>query len=113
MENKEFKKAESFQLIESINYSNEAIVSKTVLNKETGTVTIFSFDKGQSLSEHTAPFDAIVQIIDGQAGIIINGKESILKSGESIILPANISHVIEAVEKFKMLLIMIKSQTKS
>ena len=109
MEKKEFEKATVFSLNEDIDYANDGIVSKTVLNKSTGTITIFAFDKGQGLSEHTAPFDAMVSIVDGQAGIIINGKKNILNPGESIIMPANIPHAVEAVEQFKMLLTMIKA----
>ncbi|MFC2137824.1 cupin domain-containing protein [Bacteroidota bacterium] len=109
MDKKEFNKAEIFQLIDTIKYSNEAIVSKTVLNKETGTVTLFAFDKGQGLSEHTAPFDAMVSIIEGKGRIIINNEKYDLNKGESIIMPANIPHAVEAIDKFKMLLVMIKS----
>jgi quercetin dioxygenase-like cupin family protein len=109
MEKKEFEKSTTFRFDELAEYSTDAIISRTVLNKQTGTVTLFAFDKGQSLSEHTAPFDAMVQVVDGQAIIIINGKEHELKKGETIIMPANVPHAVQAVERFKMALTMIKS----
>lgn len=109
MEKKEFDKATVFQFDELAQYSTDSIISRTVLNKQTGTVTLFAFDKGQSLSEHTAPFDALVQLVDGTGIIIINGKEFKLSSGESIIMPANIPHAVMAIEKFKMVLTMIRS----
>jgi len=96
-------------LTELINYADDAVVSKTVIKKETGTVTLFAFDKAQELSEHTAPFDALVIILDGRAEIKISGISYILKKGEMIILPANKSHSLKAVEKFKMMLTMIRS----
>ena len=109
MERKEFEKSEIANINNSIEYSNDAIVSKPVLNREEGTVTLFAFDKGQSLSEHTTPFDAIVQVIDGKVKIIIDRKPYLIQKGELIIMPANIPHAVEAIEKFKMLLVMIKS----
>jgi quercetin dioxygenase-like cupin family protein len=90
-------------------YQDGSIVSRTLINKKAGTVTLFSFDEGQSLSEHTAPFDALVHILDGEAEIIISGSSNFVKEGELIILPANQPHAVKAVKKFKMLLIMIKS----
>jgi quercetin dioxygenase-like cupin family protein len=110
MGNTEFEKAKSFAFSDIIEYSSGSIVSRIILKKETGNVTLFSFDKEQELSEHTAPFDALVQVIDGVAEIIIDGKPNTLKTGQSIIMPANISHAVKAVEKFKMNLTMIKSQ---
>ena len=80
-----------------------------ILKKTSGNVTLFSFDKGQSLSEHTAPFDALIQVIEGDTEILIDQKSFFLKTGESIIMPANIPHAVKAPEKFKMILIMIKS----
>jgi quercetin dioxygenase-like cupin family protein len=91
-----------------VDYSANGIVSKRVLEKKTGNITLFAFDEGQKLSEHTAPFDAIVQVIEGQGEIIINGKSFLLDAGKSIIMPANNPHAVNAVSKFKMLLIMIK-----
>ena len=108
MKHNEFETSRIFNLIQSVDYASDSIVSKTILKKENGNITLFSFDKGQQLSEHTAPFDAMVIIQDGTADIIINKKRNTLKKGEMIIMPANIPHAVEAIEKFKMLLIMIK-----
>jgi quercetin dioxygenase-like cupin family protein len=90
-------------------YQKGSIVSKTLINEKTGTVTLFAFDKGQGLSEHTAPFDAMVYIFDGEAKIFISKKPFLLKKGEMIIMPANKPHSLKAIRKFKMMLIMIKS----
>jgi quercetin dioxygenase-like cupin family protein len=92
-----------------IEYQEGAVVSKEILRKGTGTVTIFAFDKGEGLSEHTAPFDAIVQVIDGKAEITISGKKNILERGNMIIMPANEPHSLLAMERFKMILTMIRS----
>ena len=91
-----------------IDYQNDAVVSKTLIKKEKGTITVFAFDKDQGLSEHAAPFDALVQILDGKADILLNGESNILERGEMIIMPANIPHALKAIERFKMLLVMIK-----
>ncbi len=98
-----------FNINAGIEYQNDSVVSKTLISKKTGTITLFAFDKGQSLSEHTAPFDAMVVITEGEAEIILGGKNFILKKDETVILPANISHAVNSVSSFKMLLIMIKS----
>jgi quercetin dioxygenase-like cupin family protein len=108
MVTKEFEKSKVFHLEQSVDYANNAVVSKTALKKNTGNISIFSFDKGQQLSEHTAPFDATIVVLDGSAKIIINKQPFILSKGEMIIMPANIPHAVEADEKFKMMLIMIK-----
>ena len=108
MEKQEFSKAKKFSLAESITYADGAIVSKVLLKNDQGNLTLFAFDKGEMLSEHTAPFDAMVQLLDGKAEIIIDKKSHILVVGESIIMPANITHALIAIEKFKMLLTMIK-----
>ena len=108
MDKKELEKSKPVIIKSLVEYSNYSIVSRTILNKETGTVTLFAFDKGQSLSEHTAPFDALVQVIDGKAKIIINKAEYILEKDQLIIMPANIPHAVEALEKSKMLLTMIR-----
>jgi quercetin dioxygenase-like cupin family protein len=108
MEKQEFSKAKKFSLAESITYADGAIVSKVLLKNDQGNLTLFAFDKGEMLSEHTAPFDAMVQLLDGKAEIIIDKKSHILVVGESIIMPANVTHALTAVEKFKMLLTMIK-----
>jgi len=92
-----------------IDYQTNAVVSSEIMNKNTGTVTVFAFDRGQGLSEHTAPFDALVYIVDGASEITISGKSHPLKAGEMIIMPANEPHALKAVERFKMLLVMVKS----
>ncbi|MFA4854164.1 MAG: cupin domain-containing protein [Candidatus Omnitrophota bacterium] len=92
-----------------IDYQDGSIVSKELIKKDKGTVTLFAFDKGQGLSEHIAPFDAFVYIIDGKAEITIDGKIHSLAEGETIIMPANKPHSLKAVERFKMLLVMIKA----
>ena len=92
-----------------IQYQDGSVVSKEILNKPTGTITLFAFDKGQGLSEHTAPFDALVYVFDGKAEINIAGKQHNLKAGETIIMPANKPHSLKALERFKMLLVMIKA----
>ena len=91
-----------------IEYQDDSIVSKLLVNKDTGTITLFAFSEGQGLSEHTAPFDAIAQIIDGNTEITISGNKYNLKEGEMIIMPANEPHALNAISKFKMMLIMIK-----
>ena len=91
-----------------IDFQTDAVVSKTLIKKEKGTVTTFAFDKNQGLSEHTAPFDALVQILEGRADILLDGVSNVLEQGEMIIMPANIPHALKAIERFKMLLVMIK-----
>ncbi|MDO8686001.1 MAG: cupin domain-containing protein [Clostridiales bacterium] len=90
-------------------YQDGSIVSKEIIKKATGTVTIFAFDQDQGLSEHTAPFDALVQIVDGEAEIIISGESHHLEEGEIIIMPAGKPHALKALKKFKMMLVMVKS----
>ncbi|UCF11910.1 MAG: cupin domain-containing protein [Thermoplasmatales archaeon] len=97
------------RLIDLADYQTGSIVSRTIIDKKTGTVTFFAFDKGQGLSEHTAPFNAMVYIIDGEAEITISGKPFRLKQDEMIIMPANEPHALKAVKKFKMILTMIRS----
>lgn len=103
-----FNTGKVLNLEEMVEYSEGGIISKQVLKNPAGNITLFSFDKGQGLSEHTAPFDAVVQILDGEANVIIGGKSNSVKKGETIIMPANISHALQAVERFKMLLTMIR-----
>lgn len=95
-------------LIDLVKYQDGAIVSKEIIKKNTGTVTVFAFDKGQGLSEHTAPFDALVYIFDGEAEVIISGKASVVKSGGIIMMPADKPHALKAIKRFKMMLVMIK-----
>jgi quercetin dioxygenase-like cupin family protein len=92
-----------------INYQEGSIVSRVMLKSEAGNVTMFAFDLGQELSEHSAPYDALVQVLDGEAEIRISGKPFLLKSGEAIIMPANDPHAVKAVKQFKMLLTMLKA----
>lgn len=92
-----------------VDYSDEGIISKQIIKKPTGNITLFSFDKGQGLSEHTAPFDALVNVIEGEAIIIIDQKEYRLAAGDAIIMPAHIPHAVVAPQCFKMLLSMIRS----
>ncbi len=101
--------AEVHRLVDLVAYQKGSVVSRTIIDKKTGTVTLFSFDEGQGLSEHTAPFDALVCILDGEAEISISGKPLHLKEGEMVIMPANQPHALKAVKKFKMLLAMIRS----
>jgi quercetin dioxygenase-like cupin family protein len=96
-------------LAESIDYHRGSIVSKTIIDKETGTVTLFAFDEDQGLSEHTAPFDALVYFLDGEAKITISGNPIRAKEGELVIMPANEPHSLKASKRFKMLLVMIRS----
>jgi len=95
---------------DDIEYSDSSVISKLIIRKEAGNITLFSFDKGQFLSEHTAPYDALVQVVEGNAEILIDGKSFLLTDGEAIIMPADVPHAVKAPEKFKMLLTMIKSK---
>jgi len=110
METNEFEKAKVFSFNDSVEYASGGILSKTVLKKETGNISLFSFARGEALSEHTAPFDAMIQVVDGKGEVIIGGKSFILETGQTIIMPANIPHAVKAVERFKMVLTMIKSK---
>ncbi len=92
-----------------VDYQDGSVVSKEIIKKEKGSVTLFAFDKGQGLSEHAAPFDALVYVFDGRAEINIAGKQYSLKTGETMIMPANKPHSLKAVDRFKMLLVMIKT----
>jgi quercetin dioxygenase-like cupin family protein len=102
-------KAKPLNIENLIDYQVDAVVSREIIRKETGTVTIFAFDKGEGLSEHTAPFDAMVQVVDGRAEIIISGAKNLVEKGEMIIMPGNVPHELKAVERFKMVLTMIRS----
>jgi len=93
-----------------LSYQDGAVVSRTLVNKKTGTVTLFAFDEGEGLSEHTTLFDALVYLLDGEAEIIISGTSHHLKAGEMILMPANEPHALKATKRFKMMLIMIKSE---
>ncbi|HXY73996.1 MAG TPA: cupin domain-containing protein [Dehalococcoidales bacterium] len=98
-----------FQLKDMINYENNSVVSRTIIEKNNGTITLFAFAENQGLSEHTAPFDALVYVFDGEAEIKIAGNPHHLKTGDLIIMPANKPHSVKAVKNFKMMLVMIRS----
>ncbi len=102
-------KAKPLNIENLIDYQENSVVSREIIRKETGTVTIFAFDKGEGLSEHTAPFDAMVQVVDGTAEIIISDNKNVVEKGELIIMPGNVPHALNAVERFKMVLTMIRS----
>lgn len=97
------------RLIDLVNYQDCSVVSREIVNKKTGTVTVFAFDEGQGLSEHTAPFDALVYLLEGEVEIVISGRPIRLKEGEIVIMPANQPHALKAIKKFKMMLTMIRS----
>ncbi len=96
-------------LVDLVAYQEGSVVSKTLLEKKTGTITLFAFDKGQGLSEHTTPFDAMVLVLDGAAEIVIAGNRTVVRQGEMLVMPANQPHALKAVERFKMMLTMIRS----
>ena len=101
-------KAEILNLTEMVSYQPGSVVSRQITKAEAGNVTLFAFDEGQELSEHTAPFDALVHVVEGEAGILISGKSFRLKRGDVIIMPANEPHAVKAIGQFKMLLTMIR-----
>ncbi len=92
-----------------VDYQAGAVVSRTIIEKDTGTVTLFAFGEGQGLSEHTTPYDALVHVIDGAAEVTIGGQANTVRAGEMIIMPADVPHAVDAAENFKMLLVMIRS----
>jgi quercetin dioxygenase-like cupin family protein len=93
-----------------VDYANGSVVSKTLLDKKAGTLTLFSFDQSQGLSEHTSPYDATVLVVDGEATLVINGKPIVAKTGEMVIMPAGVPHSLRAEKRFKMLLVMIREK---
>ncbi|AKB76455.1 hypothetical protein MSLAZ_3194 [Methanosarcina lacustris Z-7289] len=101
-------KARTLKVEDLIEYQEGAVVSREIIRKGTGTITVFAFDKGEGLSEHTAPFDAVVQVIDGKAEITISGNKNVLEMGDMIIMPANEPHALHAMERFKIILTMIR-----
>lgn len=107
---KGFPSSKKFSFTKIVEIAPGAVVSKTIIKKPAGNVTLFAFDKNEGLSEHSAPFDALVSVVEGKAIITIGGEPHVLEAGESIIMPANVSHAVKATEAFKMLLIMIKQQ---
>jgi quercetin dioxygenase-like cupin family protein len=98
----------AIQLAESIQYAAGSVVSKTLVDKKAGTLTLFAFDAGQGLSEHTAPYDALVLVLDGEARLKIGGSDVRAGAGEFVVMPANVPHAVQAVKRFKMLLVMIR-----
>lgn len=102
--------AKALGMKDLVGYQDGSVVSRTIIDKETGTVTLFSFDEGQGLSEHTAPFDAMVHIVDGEAEISIDGEPHKVSEGEMIIMPAGHPHALRAPKPFKMLLVMVREQ---
>jgi quercetin dioxygenase-like cupin family protein len=96
-------------LVQAVEYQPDAVVSRTLLEKKVGTVTLFAFDAGQGLSEHTAPFEAMVQILDGEAEVAISGRVTIVGQGEMVVMPAGKPHALRAIKRFKMMLVMIKA----
>jgi quercetin dioxygenase-like cupin family protein len=110
METSDVFLAKPLDLKNFIQYADQAVVSKTLIDKNTGTLTLFAFDAGQGLSEHTAPFDAVVEILDGEAELMIESKKVVAKIGEMVIMPAKKPHSLHAQKRFKMLLTMIRGE---
>jgi quercetin dioxygenase-like cupin family protein len=96
------------RLADLLGYQEGAVVSRTIIDKPAGTVTLFAFDEGQGLSEHTAPFDALVYVLDGEVSITVSGEESTVRAGEMLIMPADQPHALRAVARFKMMLVMVR-----
>lgn len=109
-EKKSLLEGKILQPADLVDYARGSIVSKTLIDRKSGTLTLFAFDRGQGLSEHVAPYDAVVEILDGEAEITIAGRPLKAKSGDMVIMPANIPHALKAEQKFKMLLIMIRGK---
>ncbi len=105
----ELPAAEVFRLADLVNYQEGSVVSRTIVKRATGTVTVFAFDEGQGLSEHTAAFDAVAHVLEGEAEITVSGKALRAMAGEAVLLPANQPHSLRALSRFKMLLTMIRS----
>ncbi len=106
----ETPKAVPIRLKDYVDYAEGSIVSRTLVDSKAGTITLFAFDAGQNLSEHTSPYDAVVEVLDGEAVLIIDGKEVRASAGEMVIMPAHVPHAVEARQRFKMLLVMIRSK---
>jgi quercetin dioxygenase-like cupin family protein len=102
--------AEALDLVGLVDYAGGSIVSREIAKNEAGTLTLFAFDAGQGLSEHSAPFDAVVQILDGEADLIIGGKPINAAAGQLVVMPANVPHAIKAEQRFKMLLTMLRAK---
>jgi quercetin dioxygenase-like cupin family protein len=100
--------AQAFELAALVDYAPGSVVSRTILNRPAGTITLFAFDVGQGLSEHSAPFDAFVQVVDGRGSLRIGGNDVVARAGEVVVLPAGVPHAVHATLRFKMLLVMIR-----
>ena len=101
--------AQALKMADLVDYQKGSVVSRTVIDKKVGTITLFAFDQGQGLSEHTAPYDAFVYIMDGEAEITIDGKVHVAVAGDMVIMPANKPHALRAVKRYKMLLVMVRA----
>jgi quercetin dioxygenase-like cupin family protein len=108
MTNGKLQPAQKQSLVSVISYQSDSIVSRTIVDRKAGTVTLFAFDEGQGLSEHTAAYDALLHVLDGEAQVTVSGEESDIQAGEAIILPAGKPHSVRATRRFKMLLTMIR-----
>jgi len=106
---KEEEPPQTAKLSDLVSYQKGSVVSRTMIDKKEGTVTLFAFDEGEGLSEHTAPYDALVFLLDGEAEVVISRKAVLLKEGEMVVMPANEPHSLRAVKRFKMMLVMIRS----
>jgi quercetin dioxygenase-like cupin family protein len=109
---REMPAAEAISVAGMVNYQEGAVVSRTLINRPAATISLFAFDEGQGLSEHTAPFDALAQVLEGEAEITVSGKPLETKAGHAVLMPANQPHALKALTRFKMLLTMIRSQEK-
>lgn len=106
----EIQPAQVFNLFDHVEYAQGSVVSRTLIDKREGTLTLFAFDKGEGLSEHSAPFDALVQVLDGEVEITIGGKSFKVVTGQIILMPAHVPHSLQSITRFKMLLTMIRSE---
>ena len=106
----QLKSSEAFETAKLVDYSPNSVVSRTIVENSAGTLTLFAFDAGQGLSEHSAPFDAVVQVLDGQAELTIGGRKVTASTGHIVIMPANVPHAVRAVKAFKMLLTMLRAR---
>src|SRR5208282_559410 len=109
---RELPAAEEVSLAGMVNYQEGAVVSRTLIQRPAATITLFAFDEGQGLSEHTAPFDALAHVLEGEAEITVSGKPLVAKAGHAVLMPASQPHALKALTRFKMLLTMIRSQDK-
>ena len=107
---REMPAAEAISVAGMVNYQDGAVVSRALINRPAATITLFAFDEGQGLSEHTAPFDALAQVLEGEAQITVSGKPLVTKAGDAVLMPANQPHALKALTRFKMLLTMIRSK---